>query len=404
MAVGFDVALTNARGLGKLVFFRGLRFPMVMVPSIMGEPMLTAQPFYLFERLDSVARVRFEDRNSAPTVREIESVIDNYLYEYSKKYPDSQITTKTAEFPYWDVSPEEHRFDVDWRHTTCLVLDPANDPTIVQCSYPGHPDKETIYDWCLFRPYFEAALEEYRQKLQQALDMRVHVETKGHPSLGTGRFNLPIAQVYGNLMTLNQVELFETIEPDRYQNGTRYLVSHGIPDPSTFYVNQEFFDVSEYREEQLLAYYFSALRDHSPLSQFKNFYNVLEYFFEDAPTVLRIQARTEREQIESVLRWVVTPSALISRLHALPKQALEALARPRTTSSGEVVTGLNLSSPDIVGEYAAHIYQVRNACIHSKKTRKGLPTPRIAPSTFEESILSDEMPVMQWLATKCIDK
>ncbi len=405
MAVSFDFPLTNSRGLCKVVFFRGLSFPVVIVPSIMGEPMITAQPFYFLERLDSVARVRFEAGVPTPTEREIEYVIDNYLYEYSKKYTGSKMTSKISEFVYWRNDPEEHYFHYDWRLLQCLVLDTLNDPSIVDCSYRDHPSKKYVYDWCLFKPYFEEALTEYRQTLKQAMDISVCVRTKDHPSLGTGEAHLPMTKIDGTVMTLEQVEMFEVIEPQRpKKESSSYLVSRGMSSESNYYIEQECFEVSSYHDEQLLAYYFSALRDQSPVSQFKNYYNVLEYFFEDAPVALGVEARNEKQQIDSVLRWAVPRGALLAKLHSLPSQAVVSLSQARTTSSGESVSGVNLASPDIIGEYATYIYQVRNACIHSKRTRKGLATPRIAPSTAEELILADGMPIMQWLATQCIEK
>lgn len=57
--------LTNSRGLGKIVFFSGLKFPIVITPSLMGEPIITSQAFYFMERLDSAAKMRFECRAAA---------------------------------------------------------------------------------------------------------------------------------------------------------------------------------------------------------------------------------------------------------------------------------------------------------------------------------------------------
>jgi hypothetical protein len=86
MGINYDFQLTNSMGLGKIVFFSGLQFPMVISPSLIGEPLLTAQAFYFLERLECVARVRFESSDDMPTaeseeeqMQKIEYVIDNYL-------------------------------------------------------------------------------------------------------------------------------------------------------------------------------------------------------------------------------------------------------------------------------------------------------------------------------------
>ena len=140
------------------------------------------------------------------------------------------------------------------------------------------------------------------------------------------------------------------------------------------------------------------------MSQFKNYYNVLEYFFEDAPVKLGVVAKFEKEQIGAVLRWAVSSGDLSMRISSMPSDVNNRISQARKTSSGEVIPGVNLTSPDIIGEYASHVYQLRNACIHSKKTRKGARMARIAPFTAEEDILKDEMPIMQWLAVQCIEK
>ena len=405
MASNLSFPLTNSRGLGKVVFFNGLKFPIVVTPSIMGEPMITAQPFYFLDRLESEAKWRFPSGQDVPSEREIEYVTDNYLYEYSKKHPDSKLTSKTFECIYWRDDPDDHYFHYDWRDTRCLVLDTLNDPSIVECSYQDHPNKGHVYDWCLIRPYCEEALEEYREKLRRAMEISVFVKTDRHPSLGTGETTLPIIVVDGGLLTLDQVKMFEVVEPDAPNpNSPFYRVHRGMPSESNFSILQEVIQTSKYFDEQLLAYYFSAVRDTSPVSQFKNYYNVLEYFFEEAPKLLGIAAPTERLQVESVLRWAVAPLDLLNRILSLPVQTLSRITQPRNTSSGEVVAGVNLSAPDLILEFAVHIYALRNACIHSKKTRKGAATPRIAPSTAEEEILSDEMPIIRWLSTQCIEK
>jgi hypothetical protein len=231
------------------------------------------------------------------------------------------------------------------------------------------------------------------------------VETKDHSSLGTGKYTLPIIKVAGSILTLEQAETFGVIEPGRPKQGSmEYPMNRGFPSSSNFKIEQELVTATALHDEQLLAYYFSALRDYSSVSQFKNFYNVLEYFFEEAPVKLGVPAKNEKQQIDAVLRWAVVAADLLRTLNALPASASARIAQARATSSGEVIPAVNLAAPDIIGEYAAHVYQLRNACIHSKKTRKGAPIPRIAPATAEEEILKDEMPVMQWLAVQCIEK
>ena len=117
-----------------------------------------------------------------------------------------------------------------------------------------------------------------------------------------------------------------------------------------------------------------------------------------------MSAPHEYQQIEAVLRWAVSQSDLSVQINSLGSEVVRDITQDRTTSSGEMIGALNVSASDIIKEYASHLYRLRNACIHSKKTRKGINTARIVPYTTEEKILSDEMPILQWLAVKCIEK
>ena len=108
--------LLNARGLGKVTFFTGLDFPVVMKPSLMGEPVLTAQAFYFLERLDSILAASFPI-TEVPSIHEIDYVVDNYLFEYSKKHPDEKITSKITELVFWQDNPNNAYFSYDWKIT-----------------------------------------------------------------------------------------------------------------------------------------------------------------------------------------------------------------------------------------------------------------------------------------------
>lgn len=291
MAHSFDISLTNTRGLGKIIFFKGLDFPMVITPSLLGEPILTAQPFYFIERMDCVARIRFEKPEDIPKYNDqkeldriIEYTIDNYLFEFSKKYPELKITSKISEFVYWMNDPNYHYFQYDWRLSELLILDTLNDESIINCSDKYRDTIGEFNDWCLFKNDFNSLYEGYVNKLNEAMKNNVHVETTGHSSLNSGKYLLPIIKTASKPLTLHQAEMFGVVEPHGYQNkNVLYNVNRGIKMESDFDIPQEIIESKYYYNPELLAYFFSALRDSSPISEFKNYYNVLEYFFEEAP-------------------------------------------------------------------------------------------------------------------------
>ncbi|PZU96011.1 MAG: hypothetical protein DCE90_11325 [Pseudanabaena sp.] len=149
MALSFDSTLTNAKGISKIILFKGLSHPMVFTPTILGEPVFTAQPFYFLNEMDCVMRIRFEnpqsDMPNYETKEElndfIENLIDNYLFEYSKKYPEYKITSKVTNFSYWEDDLNEPYFFCDRMNVQYLSLDVLNDESIIRC-YDSENDIE----------------------------------------------------------------------------------------------------------------------------------------------------------------------------------------------------------------------------------------------------------------------
>ncbi len=410
MAISFDLTLTNSKGLNKIILFRGLEFPIVITPSLLGEPLLTAQPFYFLEDLDCVARIRFEKNSDLPETSSnvefeqfIETLLDNYLFEYVKKYPDSKITSKITEFSYWKNDLNYPYFMYDKMHTDCLVLDTLNDESIIECR-----DSETgdiYYDWCLVNNYSGSMLEKYIKDLKSIFTKKAHIKVKNNRALGTGEYTLPIIKVNSPLLTYHQAVMFEVISARNFKEGNDfYKVNRGMISDEYFQIPQEVVEVSSYHDRELLSYFFVALRDHSPLTQFRNFYNVIEYFFEEAPQILSMPSKFEYQMIEAVFKWAISPEEMISKINKLPVKTLNAITSEQKTTSGEAIPGLNLNSDDILKEVSGRIYSIRNACMHSKKTRRGIPTPRFVPTTDEENILRNELQLIQWISTKVIEK
>ena len=141
MALSFDSTLTNAKGISKVILFKGLSHPMLLTPTILGEPVFTAQPFYFLNEMDCVMRIRFENpQNDMPNYETneelndfIENLIDNYLFEYSKKYPEDKITSKVTNLSYWKDDLNESYFFCDRMNVQYLSLDVLNDESIISC-------------------------------------------------------------------------------------------------------------------------------------------------------------------------------------------------------------------------------------------------------------------------------
>jgi hypothetical protein len=74
------------------------------------------------------------------------------------------------------------------------------------------------------------------------------------------------------------------------------------------------------------------------------------------------------------------------------------------TASGVAIRALDPLNPEPVGALAARIYAIRNACVHSKHTRKGQVEARFVPSLDEEKAIEGEVPLIREIAARCIER
>lgn len=411
MALSFDSTLTNAKGVSKIILFKGLSHPMVLTPTILGEPVFTAQPFYFLNEMDCVMRIRFEnpqiDMLNLATTEDlndfIENLIDNYLFECSKKYPESKVTSKITNYSYWKDDLDEAYFLCDRMNVQYLSLDVLNDEAIISCR-----DSETgmgYNGWFLMKNYKEWSFEEYIDDLRKLFSKTVDVEVKDHQALGTGRYTIPLVKTNPTILTFHQAQTFELVSSRDFKEDKEfYPINRGIPSRDNFRVEQEVVKAEKYHDKELLAYFFSALRDKSPLTQFRNLYNVLEFFFEEAPQRIGVNVRIERDMIKAVFSWAINDAELQSFINSLPSEVISAITTEQITTSGEAIQGIDLNSTTIGEEVSKRVYEIRNACMHSKKTRRGSPIARFVPTSKQESILRNEFLLMHWLAIKVIEK
>jgi hypothetical protein len=411
MAINYEYALTNSKGMNKIVSFHGLEFSIVIVPTIHGEPLLTTQAFYYLSQLESVVRIRFEKSESIPKhdsdkklERYFEYVIDNYLFEYSKLHPQEQVTSKITELKYWRNNGHTY-LGYDENNTLALALDTFNDTSVIGVSNSDLPTKEHWNDWCLVSNYTSEYIENYLNLMQGVLGKTVNVETYEHDELGTGKFKLPLVRVDSGLLTFHQANMLEVIAPDRIEKeGSHAWISRGFNSDTNFSIPLEEIDARKYYDADLLSYYFAAIREHLPISKFRCFYNVLEYFFEEAPTEIMESASNEREQISCVARWVALPKTIHAFIESMPDSYAHAIENDLTTSTGVKIDSISLSSPTLEHDISQWLYSIRCAIVHSKKTRKGNTVARLVPYSDDENIAEIAIPIIQHLAILCIEK
>jgi len=411
MALCYEYPLTNSKGLNRVVLFKGLEFPILVTPTLHGEPLLTAQAFYYLSGLDSAVRIRFDSNALLPVhesdeelERIFEYIIDNYLFEYSKRHPIDQLTSKITDFKYW----KRHCFTYhgyDENKTLGLSLDSLNDLSVLDISNEDFPDKGYWLDWNLVSNYTNDYIDTYVKSMESVIGKTVKVRTNKHDELGSGFFELPILQVEDGILNYHQARMLEVLQPDEITcvDG-KILVSRGFSSEINFTLPLEVITSDKYYDADLLSYYFAAIRESLPISRFRCFYNVLEYFFEDAPLHLREIAKVERDQLSTVVRWATNSTEIIKFINTLGSFFVDQIRQEMQASSGVKISGLDILSPDLDHKLSIWLYEIRCAIVHSKKTRKGCIQARFVPYSDDEELAAIAIPIVQNIAILCIEK
>lgn len=259
MSLNFEYSLTNSKGMNKVVSFEGLEFPIIITPTLHGEPLLTTQAIYYLSCMESAVRIQFEKSELIPKhdshqelERKFEYIIDNYLFEYSKKHPQDQITSKITELKYWKNDGYLYR-GYDENNTLALILDTLNDESVVDVINKDLPTIDYWNDWCLVSNYINGYIDTYVNSMQSVLSKTVIAETKDHEELGTGRFKLPLLQVEKGILTYYQASMLEVLQPASFKRKNGFvLVSRGFESDSNFLLPLEEIRAEKYYDADLL--------------------------------------------------------------------------------------------------------------------------------------------------------
>jgi hypothetical protein len=161
---------------------------------------------------------------------------------------------------------------------------------------------------------------------------------------------------------------------------------------------------TKYYAPILLSHFFSGVKDTNPLKAYLAYYNVLEYYFEEAPALLSKNARTELEQLKCVMELLTTEADIAAKLATIPPDVRTAITSTLLPSVGPVILGVDLVKPSLRGELARWLYDIRCAVVHSKKTRRGSPASGFEPYTEASKSVSSAIQIVRWLAILCIEK
>jgi hypothetical protein len=403
-AVTHYLQLANSEGLEKVVIFTGLSQPMLVHPFVYGEPVLTAQAFYFLNEMESVAKIRITSGEKNLSEAELEYLVDNYLFAYSKVHLESMMTFKISRSKFWMDDARNFYLDVDLGHAECLAIDVSNDPSVHEIRAIDAGDNVDLGDWDIGRNYAKECFDPYTKSLAAMLEKKVFafITPDDYHDGYVGKMRVLRTQssmiTSDQAMRLNDLSLRSLPVNDK-------AVSLDASD-SPFVLEDliiERIETQALHAPVLLSHYFSGLKERNPLKRFVGFYNVLEYYFEEAPLLIARTAKVELAQLRCVIDWLIGETDLNDFLSKLDVASQLAIFAEIQTSSGVSIQGLdrvNLNR-DELGRW---LYDIRCAVVHSKKTRKGAPTPSFEPYTDSGRRVMHSIPVLQWLAILCIEK
>jgi len=404
-AITYTYQLSNGNGLEKILYFSGLGYNLSVHPALYGEPILTSQAFYYLKDLEAVASLRIEHPKPQLNENQIEYLIDNYLFEYSTTAIDSKLTSKVMDYSFWRNNVHQIYHNYDNQNTGALIIDALNDESIISIETIDEEDKnlDLTSDWSISNHFTEPIIDEYLRKMHKLLKKEVMLEM------------LPTEERDGyfgkiRIFDIDEIfiDLYQAKELDRisYIDGTQdeFILSSSFGSEYNVSLPITKINCQNLYNPLLLSYYFSGFNDKNPLNSFLGYYNVLEYYFEEAPIILGVIANNEKKQLEAVITLLVDHNTIDGYLQNQSTEFIYKISQNIVTSSTINITALDITNSDLVKALSEFLYSIRCATVHSKKTRRGQPTAIIKPYSNEANNIKIVLPIIHWLAILCIKK
>ncbi|MCR6700934.1 MAG: hypothetical protein NVV68_07200 [Dokdonella sp.] len=405
MTTNVMMQLADGEGLMSVVMFQGLSHSMIMHPVLLGEPTLTRQALYYMAELDAAALISFDEGRGELSEEQIECLVDNYLFAYSKRHPESRVSFKVAQGKFSIEDSSDYYRHVDRGNTLALAIDSLNDPAVSFVEPVEKTDQVNLMDWNIGVNYVEKPFHAYRRAVGALLEKRVN--TLIAPShlrdgyIGRLRVLKPDNMLIDYQQAIELTEIrWRSILPDATQFQLAPSECRQVVDALPI----ERIEVSGLRSPILLSHYFSGLKERNPMKAFVGFYNVLEYYFEEAPLLLQRVATTERMQLQCLVELLVSEGDVANEVARLSPEESRMMCENMITSSGIEIQAFNPAAPSLRAELARWLYETRCAVVHSKKTRRGQPVAAFYPYSAHAKALRYVIPVLQWLTVACIEK
>jgi hypothetical protein len=398
--------LSGGKGLGRLVYFQGLKYPILVKPAVYGEPLLSAQGIYFLDQMESVAHVRDEEELSYP---ELEYVLDNYLFQFAKEHPDTCMTFRAAEGVFWLEDPSSMYRSADHRLTNTLALDQLNDPSVLQVEALDPTDDVDLSDWDIGGNYAREVLTEYVEKINKLLQTKVNVKVVPSDERDGYFGKLKVVVPQEQYIDVFQAIALENLDPTPFGRSLSEIPpSIELQNSNTYGCETELavetITSNKMYAPILLSHFFSGVKETNPLKAYLAYYNVLEYYFEEAPQLLSKSARTELEQLKCVLELLATEQDIAAKLAGIDSAERSALVAPLNASVGPAILGVNLSHASLRDDLARWLYEIRCAVVHSKKTRRGSLASSFEPYSVSANNTKVGVTIIRWLAILCMEK
>ncbi|HTW78850.1 MAG TPA: hypothetical protein VME23_04800 [Terracidiphilus sp.] len=398
--------LSGGKGLGRLIYFQGLKYPILVKPAVYGNPLLSAQGLYFLEQMESVAHIRDEEELSYP---ELEYILDNYLFQFAKENPDTCMTFRAAEGTFWFEEPSSMYRSADHRFTDTLALDQLNDPTVLQIEALDPTDEIDFCDWDIGGNYARAVLTEYVEKISKLLQTKVNVKVMPSEERDGYFGKLKVVVPQERYIDFFQAIALEDIDPTPFGGSlSKVPTAISLQDSNTYGCETELtvetITATRMYAPILLSHFFSGVKETNPLKAYLAYYNVLEYYFEEALQLLSKPARTELEQLKCVLELLTSEVDIAAKLASIEPAERSAIAAPLNPSVGPAILGVDLSQTSLRDDLARWLYEIRCAVVRSKKTRRGAPASSFEPYSLAVNNMKTGITIVRWLAILCMEK
>jgi hypothetical protein len=161
--------LSGSEGIGRLILFEGLKYAVLVKPTVYGNPVLTSQGIYFLEQMECVAHVSHEQDSSQS---ELEYILDNYLFEFARQHSETRMTFRITEGRFWNDDWSSMYNLADQMLTQTLALDQSNDPSVLQIDVLNPADNIDLDDWDIGANYAKSVLAEYVENISALLQKK----------------------------------------------------------------------------------------------------------------------------------------------------------------------------------------------------------------------------------------